>query len=230
MIRITATLALLISLSLRAQGSGDLIQRAKGGDPEAQYQVADSFVSDEKTYDQKLAIEWFRKAAKQGHVKSQIRLVHLLSSGSLALTNYPEAFEWAKKAAESNDPDGTFWLAYCYGFGVSVNRDPKKALDLYRVAAEKGSAKNKYELARNLFFGEEVYQDRSEAMKWYKAAAEQGHPDAMVIFGVAMIEGKLVPKDAQKGFELFEKGKQLGSKYAEMLQAAVDTLRSEKHP
>ncbi|MBI4912203.1 MAG: sel1 repeat family protein [Acidobacteria bacterium] len=201
-----------------------ILAKAKEGNPDAQFAVGD-FYTISPNYSQAMAIEWFRKAANQGYIKAQVRLVHLLSSGSGALMNFKEAFSWAEKAAAQDDTDGIYWLGYCYGSGVAVKQDPKKALAYFRVAASRGNPKYQYDLAEDLLNGEEVLPDPIEAYKWYKLAAEQKHPDAMVMAAVCMLGGKVTEKNVKGAIQLFDQGVALGSKIANRYQPAFDSAR-----
>jgi hypothetical protein len=213
-----------VCASANAQISEPILAKAKEGGPEAQYAVGD-FYTIGTNYNQALAIEWFRKAANQGYIKAQVRLVHLLSSGSGALINLKESFSWAQKAASQDDTDGIYWIGYCYGSGVGVKRDPQKALEYFRVAASRGNRKYQYDLAQDLLYGEEVLPNPTEAYKWYKMAADQQHPDAMVMAAVCMLGGKVTEKNVEGAIQLFDKAVSLGSKIAKSYQPAFDSAR-----
>jgi len=212
-----------------AQVPDQILSKAKEGDSEAQYLVGESFTSG-AGYSQGKAIEWFRKAANQGNIKAQVRLVDSLSSGSGALINLKEAFEWAQKAAAAQDADGIYWLAYCYGSGVGVKRDPQKALEYFRLAANRGNPKHQYDLAQDLLYGDEVLPNPSEAFKWYKMAADQKYPDAMVMVAVCMLGGKVTEKDVEGAIRLFDQADSLGSKVAGSFRPAFEAARKMAQP
>ena len=46
------------------------------------------------------AVEWYRKAAEQGHAQAQNNLAVCLDNGSGCAADKAEAFKWYKKAAE----------------------------------------------------------------------------------------------------------------------------------
>ena len=55
----------------------------------------------------KKAIEWYEKAAEQGHAHAQNNLAHMSHNGQGVDVNYKKAIEWYEKAAEQE----TQWLS-----------------------------------------------------------------------------------------------------------------------
>lgn len=219
-------LMLTVCICGSAQISDQTLGQAKDGNPEAQYLLADSYTTAPR-YNRALAIEWFRKAALQGNIKSQVRLVHLLSSGAVSQASIKEAFAWAQKAAAKDDTDGIYWLGYCYGSGVGVNQNPAKALEYFRIAASRGNPKYQYDLAQDLMYGVEVLPNPSEAYKWYKLAADQKHPNAMVMTAVCMLSGKVTEINVEGAIQLFDQAVSLGSDIAKSYQPAFDSARKK---
>ena len=99
---------------------GDADQRAKDpywnlawhgrvasyGDPDSQFFIASVYEEGKLVpKDLKKAIEFYSKAAEQGHIESCIRLAHLLPD---------EALKWYELAANQNDPQSQIKLSQLY--------------------------------------------------------------------------------------------------------------------
>jgi membrane associated rhomboid family serine protease/TPR repeat protein len=82
--------------------------------------------------------------------------------------------------------------------GDLVPLQPQSGLALIREAAET----NPYvatSLAQRLRAGRGVPKDEAEAIKWFQRGAEGGDKEAMAAYGLALIEGNNVPRDADRG-------------------------------
>ncbi|MCR5723303.1 MAG: tetratricopeptide repeat protein [Lachnospiraceae bacterium] len=90
----------------------------------------------EKSYEK--AIEWYEKAANQGHAEAQCSLGYMFSKGIGVKQNYIKAAEWYKKAANQGYAKGLFNLGTIYYNGRGVPKDIEKAKTLFDRAAKKG--------------------------------------------------------------------------------------------
>lgn len=93
-----------------------VVDMANAGDPEAQYVLADDFHQMyQKTRDwffSKMAVEWYEKAAKQGHFMAQMRLGLMRRTGEGVLRDLKESQEWFQMAVQQNkSPLAKFSLA-----------------------------------------------------------------------------------------------------------------------
>ena len=78
-----------------------LLKSAKGGDAEAQFQVAYAYeMGDGVAKNYKKAMHWYKLAAKQNHVKAQLSMGYFYHSGMGVSEDYEEAIEWYKLAAD----------------------------------------------------------------------------------------------------------------------------------
>jgi hypothetical protein len=73
---------------------------AKAGSVDAQYEIADQLITRSSQY-VKAAMEWLVRAARQGHLLSQQKLVQLLLSGEVIEINYTDAYFWLLVAARN---------------------------------------------------------------------------------------------------------------------------------
>ena len=153
---------------------------AECGDPEAQYYLglalfhrkrADGWVVDSNGWmnDMIEAIQWYRKAAEQGHIDAQRSL------------GFAQSF-----------------LGHCYFNGDVVKKDKSEAVKWYRKAAECGDSQAQYDLGRCYYEGDGVKMDKTEAVKWYHKAAEHGHDKAQRAIGFCFSMGDGVAQDLEE--------------------------------
>lgn len=84
------------------------------------------------------AITWYEKAAQQGHVQSQTKLVTAYATGLIVPKNEQRAAFWARTLAEHGDVGGQLSLGAAYALGQGVPKDKAQALYWFRKAAEQG--------------------------------------------------------------------------------------------
>jgi TPR repeat protein len=87
------------------------------------------------------AVEWFRKAADQGHARAQGNLGWMYERGRGVAQDDVQAVEWYCKAADQGDAPGQCNLGWMYerGRGV-VAKDDVQAAKWYCKAAEQPEA------------------------------------------------------------------------------------------
>ena len=129
------------------------------------------------------AIEWYSKAAEQGHPEAQCNLgVHYIKGEGIS-KNWTEAVTWFRKAAEQGNSRAQFNLGLCYSRGEGVAQNWAEAVRWYREAAEHGNDKAQNRLGNCYFNGEGVAQNWKEAVRWYRKAAERGNAYAQFNLG-----------------------------------------------
>ena len=134
--------------------------------------------------DRAAAVEWFRKAAKQGYVYAQTNLGICYYEGLGVERDYAAAVKWYRKAAEQGDPKAQNNLGTCYGNGYGVEQDYAAAAEWLRKAAEQGHAAAQYNLGDYYYWGKGVKQDYTAAVEWFHKAAGQGEPRAQYFLGM----------------------------------------------
>ena len=113
---------------------------ARRGDMQAQYDLAvvlDCGLGLRR--DQAEALEWFHKAADQGHVGAQSALGWKYMTGNGVPIDDNAAFEWLRRAAERGNTSAQNNLGILYMQGRGVAADPIEAAKWFRRAAEKGA-------------------------------------------------------------------------------------------
>jgi hypothetical protein len=81
-----------------------LAKIAETGNIEAQFEIAEQLSSTASQYVLE-AMNWYVRAARQGHLASQLKLVDLLLSGKAIATDYPDAYFWLLVAARNGSKD-----------------------------------------------------------------------------------------------------------------------------
>jgi TPR repeat protein len=83
---------------------GEVVQKAEGGDAEAQYNLGNIYLygKDSQLPDYFQAWGWFNKSAGQNYAPAQYQIGHMIANGFFSGTNN-EAAEWYLKAAEGGD-------------------------------------------------------------------------------------------------------------------------------
>ena len=129
------------------------------------------------------ALEFFLKAAAQGHIEAQSWLGWMYASGQGTSKNYDEAFKWTSKAAAQGHAGAANNLGYFYRNGLGVAKSDTFALQWYRKAAEKGNSGGQFNYGFMYYNGYGVTQNYNEALLWFTTAAEQNYQDAFSYLG-----------------------------------------------
>ncbi len=81
-----------------------LAKIAETGNIEAQFEIAEQLSSTSSQYVLE-AMDWYVRAARQGHLASQLKLVDLLLSGTAIAQDYPDTYFWLLVAARNGSKD-----------------------------------------------------------------------------------------------------------------------------
>lgn len=114
-------------------------------DPEECCNLANRLYNEEK-YEE--AMEWYRKAAQQGHAKAQYQLGRCYFVGRGVPARWKEAVKWYRMAADQGHIYAQSSLGYCYERGYGVVADLQEALYWYRKAKQNGHTLVDNDIAR----------------------------------------------------------------------------------
>lgn len=120
-------------------GRKQVMERAKKGDKEAQYQIGTMLLQGtemQQNYGE--ALKWFTAAAKQGHIQAEVNLGLLYKNGRGVLQDFNQAAQWFQKAAQKGNPEAEYHLASLYKIGQGVKHDMKQAYAWYNLSAAQG--------------------------------------------------------------------------------------------
>jgi len=114
---------------------------------------------------EELALEWYYRAAEQGHAGALSALgSRLYESG-----DYTRAETLLRNAADQGDASAAYRLRRMY----EETPNAKWTVAWYIKAAEKGNAQAQFELGRMYHTGDRVPEDHARAAVWYRAAAKK---------------------------------------------------------
>jgi hypothetical protein len=152
--------------------TADLRHRAEAGEAEAQYQLAVRYSWGEAPQDKAEALNWFRKAAEQGHSQAQVNVGEFYRQGHGGLDkDDQQAVAWFRKAADQGDAWGQTELALMYERGAGVPQDNAEAVRWYTCAADQGLPIAQFDLAYMYENGNGVTADLEKAVRLYELAA-----------------------------------------------------------
>ena len=203
-----------------------LQKKADAGDAEAQDTLGsiyyDAGLPGVEKNDQ-LAVQWFSKAAAQGHAHAQLGMGLAYESGRGVPKDGMQAANWYQKAADQGMPRAQHLLAWLLIDGDDAPKDDEaKAFNLFRSAANSGYREAQNRLGTLYEHGKGTPASYGEAIAWYKKAAAQGDPYAQTNLGILAENGRGMPKDhaaAARWYELAVKQDHVRAKWrlAELL-------------
>lgn len=124
------------------------------------------------------AVEWYLKAAENGHAGAQFALGLMYAKGQGVSQDDKEAVGWYRKAAGRGHTGAQCNIAWMYENGRGVAQNDKLAVAWYRRAAARGYADAQFALGLMYANGRGVPQSYKDALEWYWNASEKGHAAA----------------------------------------------------
>jgi TPR repeat protein len=160
-------------------------------------------------------VEWYEKAAAQGHVGAQHLLGLMYKSGVDVPKDIAKAVKWLQKAALQGNGGAQYALGHMYANGEGAPKDVAKAVEWYQMAADQGNIYVQVLLGKIYEDGEGVPKDIAKAIEWYQKAAAQGDAKTQYKLGDMYYKGDGVPKDATKAVEWWKKAAAQGHEAAQ---------------
>lgn len=149
------------------------------------------------------ALQWFRKAASQGHGESQAMVAYMLDEGLGCAQNEVEGLHWHRLAAESGSAYSQEKLGAAYEAGELVRQDYEAAVKWHRLAADQGSADAQFSLGWLLYSGNGVPQNFEDAAEYFERSALQGNAAAQYNIAAMYGHGEHGPVDLVKSYAWF---------------------------
>lgn len=166
----------------RSSFSRDFLEmkaRAEDGNPVAQYEIAQHFVSGQGVpQDYAQAMAFFEKAAKQGLAPAQFRLASIYEKGLGTSKNPKTAAFWYQRAAESGNVHAMHNLGVLLAEGLEGRPDYAKAAFWFSQAAAYGEGDSQFNLAVLLDRGLGLPRDPAKSYAWFAIAATLGDAEA----------------------------------------------------
>jgi uncharacterized protein len=192
-----------------------LLKRARNGDREAEWEVADRYADGCKDKRGKAivrrsaakAAQWFRLAAEHGSGPAQNNLGVLLSNGNGVRKNVEEALLWLRKAFRTGDSCAAQNIAITY----RENGDLKTAFKWFRKSTEAGDGGALIQLGIHYYWGKGVRRNPRAAIRCFRAATkiedicETGRDDAFFFLGIAYYEGRGVQASIPNAKKFFQR-------------------------
>lgn len=119
--------------------------------------------------------EWYRKAAKRGHLTGQHSLGRILH----AKGDFTEAARWLELAARQGFFASQGLLGDYLAEGRGVPKDMAEAVTWWRLSAEQGDPASQLSLGNAYFNGVGIAQDLAKAVKWYIVASQNNYEPAL---------------------------------------------------
>ncbi|MDE1930223.1 MAG: SEL1-like repeat protein, partial [Alphaproteobacteria bacterium] len=156
-----------------------LEQRAKTGDPVAEYRLGVLYALGQGVkQDYAHAAQLFKAAADGGVAEAQYNVAVMYSEGMGVQRDPAQAVTWYEKAAEQGNANAAFNLGVAYSNGAGVQQNIQEAARWFRRAAAAGVINAQFNLGLLYERGEGVPQSLVEAYAWYAAAAARGDQGA----------------------------------------------------
>ncbi|WP_031564603.1 tetratricopeptide repeat protein [Rheinheimera texasensis] len=117
------------------KGFNYLIESAKQGYPQAQYNVAASYKTGEGTpQNAELSLYWYLQTAKNGHAPSQLQASLILDEKG----DHKKAYELLKLASMKGEVDAQYMLAHMYYAGTAEPQDYQLGYIWFSISAANG--------------------------------------------------------------------------------------------
>lgn len=197
----------------------EIKNRASKNDPYAQRAMGSLyFYTDLVEISSQAGVQWYLKAAKQGHARAQMSLALRYLEGRHVNKNIKEGMIWLEKAAVAGLPEAQHSLSHLYYSGQYVSKKIKKSYDLLVSAAKGGDTAAQNALAffhlgiAKLDFS--TPKNISEGASWLEKASNSCDPQALFFQSIFYIKGEYFEQNIQKGLELMKKAGELGNEKA----------------
>jgi TPR repeat protein len=119
--------------------------------------------------------------------------------------DYVSAIRWYQKAADQGYAPAEYELGEIYMYVYNFI-DTKKGLEFYQKAADKEYAPAQAGLGVVYDHGANgISKNHNKAMEWYQKAADNGNIFALSLLADIYYEGKNVPKNYKRAYELYHK-------------------------
>ncbi len=111
----------------------------ENGDAEAELKMGLRYTSMARgVKNDRMAAQWFEKAAQHDQVEAQYRYGLALLNGQGIVQDYKTAFYWLEKAAQQGHPQAQSTLGEMYHSGIAINNDIERAYLWFNLAAAQG--------------------------------------------------------------------------------------------
>ncbi len=181
----------------------ELKEKAKSGDPLAQFLVGKHLIDGKKVpKDTKEGCKWLQASAKASNADAQVMLADQYARGEGVSKNYEVAISWYQKASKEKHPEALYKMGL---FMILAKRNEESVTNgegYLRHSATSGNVNAQYELGLIYLRGSQSFHvDTEEAVRWFKKAANSSHLPSLNILGYIYANGsadkKIRPDEEQ---------------------------------
>lgn len=214
-----------VEIARKKTGKELLIESARNGNANAQYQLAVAYLEGISGFskDKARALDWMKNAANNNHKDAQYLLGSFYYNGSLVKRNLTTARHWLNKAARAGVSNARVLLSAIEDYDKSQNKQKQKATstgDLFLASASKGDREAQFKVGLMYLNGSDGFpKDVEQARQWLNKAATQDHTNAQ--FEMGMMYYKPGSDDNSQAENLLLKAADKGHSNAQYFLAAI---------
>lgn len=165
------------------------------------------------TQDNKRAVDWYTKSAKQGNLRALYNLGITYYYGRIGIPKSPEkTVAYLLKAAERGHSRSQYWLGAIYETGTgAISPNEELSFKWYSKAAQQGLADAQFALSC-------LYDEKKQylaSFQWCRKAALQGDANAKYNMGYNYERGCGVDKDPDLAFQWYLEAAEDGNAVAQ---------------
>ncbi|KAJ3316074.1 hypothetical protein HDV04_000283 [Boothiomyces sp. JEL0838] len=175
--------------------------------PQAQYDMGEIYYygKENKDVDYALAVEYFKKAAIQGHRESQFRLGRCYGEAVGVELNLRASYHFYQQAALQGHASAQSRCGYMLEHGIGIEMDLDMAVGWYEKAVAGSSASAQNHLGFLYRYGKGVDQNEEIAFNLFSLSAEAGNKVAQNHLGQCYESGSGCEQDMEKAVYWYRK-------------------------
>lgn len=158
----------------------------------------------------KLAVEWFEKAAEQDYASAFFNIGDLYCKGLGVEADNQRAVHYYKEGADRKHCGCQYRLGECYLKGIGVDIDKDLAFSLFMDSSLQGCTPAMFALYLCYLNGWGTEKNKNAAIKYLKKAVKGKHAKSSYILGNYYEEGIIVDKNEQKSLKLYTDSAKIG--------------------
>eukprot|EP01029_Cantina_marsupialis_P028225 TRINITY_DN775886_c0_g1_i1.p1 TRINITY_DN775886_c0_g1~~TRINITY_DN775886_c0_g1_i1.p1 ORF type:complete len:320 (-),score=73.20 TRINITY_DN775886_c0_g1_i1:86-1045(-) len=187
-------------------------REAYAGKKDAQYLFGLMLFYGHRTIkDQTLGIQFFQKAAEQGHKEALFAAGMVFSTGNgLPEPNNKLAMSYFKRGSAHGHVDSMVMEGRMLLEGIGGNSDQEAAAELFQRAFAVNNIEAAYSLGTCYEYGLGVTQDFTKAAALFEVASQGRHLDGLYHLGLMYTQGRGVDRDLVAAVSLFKEAANRG--------------------
>jgi TPR repeat protein len=187
------------------------------GDGHAEDRIAAIYEAggDELPANDKVAFNWYLKAAKAGVVDAELAAGEHYANGESTTQDFASAMTWFRAAAAGGSADANDQIGLLYRNAEGVPQSYGDAMVYFTKAADGGSKDAARQIALLYLNGDGVTPDDFAAVNWVEKANQENRSAAEFDIGMFFVNGTGVTQDYHRALTWFQRASADGSADAE---------------